>query len=90
MRRFQDGTWLTPDDHFTSTKKRGELSGEKSFDAEEENKYEFRLRFKVPLVSKLLEIDKAAFNYYYKQVKKDYVNNIICNKEVKAPNNGKN
>ena len=63
----------------------------KNLDADETQKtrFEFRIRFKLPLVSKLLEIDKAAFNYYYEQVKRDYVKNIVCSAEVKA-HNGKN
>ena len=51
---------------------------------------EFRLRFKLPLASKLLEIDKAAFNYYYKQVKRDYLKNIVCKPEDKAANGKQN
>lgn len=58
-------------------------------DANQKHKYEFRLRFKLPLASKLLEIDKIAFDYYYKQVKRDYLANIVCSNEVKAQK-GKN
>lgn len=68
-----------------------ESSVRKNLNVEEnqKNKYEFRMRFKLPLVSKLLEIDKVAFNYYYKQVKRDYVKNIVCSKEVRAHNGKK-
>ena len=89
MRRLHGGIWLSPDHTFTFGKEEAISSGWKhDADENQTNTFEFRIRFKLPLVSKLLELDRVAFNYFYKQVKRDYVKNV-CSAEVKA-NNGKN
>ncbi|GAB0100093.1 Tyrosine-protein kinase hopscotch [Sergentomyia squamirostris] len=40
-------------------------------------KYEFRIRFKLPDVTKLKELDKELFKYYFCQVKHDLLENRI-------------
>lgn len=39
--------------------------------------YEFRLRYKLPDVGKLSEVDLGAFNYYFKQVRQDFLKGNI-------------
>lgn len=40
-------------------------------------KYEFRLRFKHPNLSELKQLDRNAYNYYYEQVRHDFVRDKI-------------
>lgn len=47
-------------------------------------KYDFRVRFQAPSLSKLKQIDEKAFIYYYHQVRWDLVNNMIA--ELVYPN----
>ncbi|KAK6642747.1 hypothetical protein RUM43_004249 [Polyplax serrata] len=39
--------------------------------------FDYRLRFKVPKLSRLKQIDLEAFNYYYHQVRKDILDNQV-------------
>ena len=79
---------MAPNDTFKSNTGEGKLFARRYVDSTENRQYEFefRLRFKLPLSSKLLEMDKIAFNYYYNQVRRDYLKNIVCSSEVKATN----
>ena len=88
LRRLQDGVWLAPNDTFKSNSGEGKQVTRKDVDSSANRlfEFEFRLRFKLPLSNKLLEIDKIAFNYYYNQVRRDYLKNIVCSDEVKTTN----
>ena len=88
MRRLQDGTWLAPDDTFNTNTLEGKpFTRKHGYPSKgHPNEFEFRLRFKLPLASKLLEMDKMAFNYYYSQVKSDYLKNNVCSSEVTGAN----
>lgn len=57
------------------------LPGCRSVQANE--KYEFRLRHKVPKLAEFKKIDKIAYNYYFHQVKYDLINDAIP--ELKYP-----
>ncbi|KAL0279111.1 UNVERIFIED_CONTAM: hypothetical protein PYX00_000731 [Menopon gallinae] len=39
--------------------------------------FDYRIRFKVPKLSRLKQTDLQAFNYYYHQVRKDVINNNV-------------
>lgn len=39
--------------------------------------FDYRLRFKVPKLSRLKQIDLEAFNYYYHQVRRDVIENHV-------------
>ena len=88
LKRVQNDNWLAPNDKFSYEYCDANETEKRHPDQESTSNYsfEFRLRFKLPLASKLLEIDKAAFNYYYNQVKADYLNNVVCSADVKAAN----
>jgi hypothetical protein len=79
---------LAPNDTFKSNSGEGKQVTRKDVDSSASRlfEFEFRLRFKLPLSNKLLEIDKIAFNYYYNQVRRDYLKNIVCSDEVKTTN----
>ena len=84
----QNDNWLAPNDKFSYEYCDANETEKRNPDQDNTSNFsfEFRLRFKLPLASKLLEIDKAAFNYYYNQVKADYLNNIVCSADVRAAN----
>ena len=92
LKQIQDENWLAPDDKLRFDNSGCNKAPTKNIGYEKALNHglEFRLRFKLPLASKLLEIDKAAFNYYYKQVKRDYLKNIVCKPEDKAANGKQN
>lgn len=43
----------------------------------QKSKYEFRMRFRIPNLSTLKQLDRNAYNYYFEQVRRDFVSNII-------------
>ena len=91
MKQAYNDNWLAPDDKFSFDNLDSNGSERNGVnDKDSKHDFEFRLRFKLPLASKLLEVDKAAFNYYYCQVKTDYLKNVVCSSEAKAANGKKN
>lgn len=45
---------------------------------------EFRLRFKLPLLSNLNRMDENAFNYIYHQIRYDLIHSKICGQDKEA------
>lgn len=41
------------------------------------NNYEFRMRFKMPNLMDLKQLDRIAYNYFFEQIRRDFVDNKI-------------